>query len=136
MPRNKKLFIRFFPVPKGERSVNRFLTEADPIYGFTSKPKGLVYEVGVSCYYAHEQDGGYIPYAVWAWGQPNPFCGMNWYCYASPADVEEAFLVGGEEVGKGQDGEPLIRNVKVISRLKRHKESDTYRKIRPQRKRR
>jgi hypothetical protein len=125
----KPLYIRFGAVPRGQHSTNWYLTEADPYYGFKSKPKRPVKEIGVSCYYAHRQDGGFIPYAVWAFGEPNTSVGMDWYCYGQASEHENALLLEGDEVGKGQDGEPLIRNVKVVAKLTWHPKSETYRRV-------
>ncbi len=36
------------------------------------------------------------------------------------------YLVTGEEAGRGSDGEPLLKNVKILAKLTFGKENDGY----------
>ena len=98
------MFIRYGKVPEDERSTIWFR-------GSESKGK----EDGVSVYEAHETlDGTYAPVIPYP---PNEDALDDYYHYLRYY-TGEVYLVDGDVVGKGSDGEPLIRNVKIIKKLK------------------
>ena len=105
---NKRYYIRFGKIPPTERS---------RVYG---GGEVVGEEVGVSCYDAAYIDG------KWRIVYPNPCkettvdtlhglilgcCGVNKF------EDNDAFLITGDRVGYGSDGEPLVRNITVIANI-------------------
>lgn len=113
----KRYYIRFGKIPPTERS--RIHSGGDVIGE----------EIGVSCYDAAYIDG------EWRIVYPNPCkectvdtlhgfilgcCGVNKF------EDNDAYLITGDKVGYGSDGEPLIRNVRVIANI-----TDQFKYIKP-----
>lgn len=90
------VYIRFGELPAGGRSRNHATGQL---------------EAGISCYRARRRvDGGYelvssgLPYAAIA--------------AAMGAYGNTVLLIAGEECGRGSDGEPVLRDVQVLGRLR------------------
>jgi hypothetical protein len=86
------LYIRFGRLPRSGRSRNHDTGEL---------------EAGVSCYPAVEQDG-IIQFAPDGVANPLSFLDLI---------HRPAYLVTGEEVGEGSDGEPLLHRPRVLAKL-------------------
>jgi len=96
MDATEPVYIRFGELPAGGRSRNHATGQL---------------EAGVSCYRARRRvDGGYelvssgLPYATIA--------------AAMGAYGNTVLLIAGEECGLGSDGEPVLRDVQVLGRLR------------------
>lgn len=89
------VYIRFGTLPRGGRSRNH--------------ATGAL-ESGVSCYRARRRvDGGYV--------LTGP--GLGFAAIAAAAGMyDAALLITGEECGRGSDGEPLLRRVRTLARLR------------------
>lgn len=105
---SKRYYIRFGRIPPNERSR---IYRGDEIIGE---------ELGVSCYDAAFIDG------EWRIIYPNPCkeCTVDTLhglilgcCGRNKFDDNDAYLLTGDKVGVGSDGEPLIRNVKVVANI-------------------
>lgn len=98
-------FIRFGDIPKDERSV---------IYKGSGDGKYLYgYEIGVSCYHASKIDGKYHIVLSHITKTTLNTLHSLYYCF----EREKCFLVSGDLVGYGTDGEPLIKNVKILQTI-------------------
>jgi hypothetical protein len=98
----KPLYIRFGDMPSNGKS---------KIYGGEDEEIGE--EDGVSVYPAFEADGNIVL------GLTLPITKTTLYTQQHLLEYDDrpCYLVSGDRVGKGTDGEPLIRNVSVIKRL-------------------
>lgn len=110
-------FIRYGEIPPGERSINFIKMSLDDNADFTHeckynpvvaysfvKEKDL--EIGVSCFYADKDE---LPIIENEKQQKSYEIRIKEKCVA--------YLVSGNEVGKGIDGEPLIRDIKIIKKI-------------------
>lgn len=110
---NNLIYIRFGKIPKDERSKkgNGFIGDGYECIG---------YEKGVSVWNAVLLNDGYHLVApingnscthgdFSSMAFPDDCCGCN--------PNKKIYVVSGDEVGKGADNEPLIRNVKIIKEL-------------------
>lgn len=105
-------YIRFGAIPKNERS-----KKGNGVLGDGYKCVG--YEEGVSVWNAVKIHGKWclvIPHGnscthgdITRAAFPDNCLGCN------PQDL--IFLVDGDEVGTGSDGEPLLKNIKVLAKL-------------------
>ncbi|MCM1214152.1 MAG: hypothetical protein NC548_06480 [Lachnospiraceae bacterium] len=102
---SEQYYIRFGKIPEDEVSTIRY--------------HGILVgtEIGVSCYYGVEIDG------VWHVVFPNPSncntidtlqCFVGGEGPGAPSDSLVAYVITGDKVGIGCDGEPLVKNVKII----------------------
>lgn len=108
---NRKKYIRFGNIPKNEQS------------GIYKGDNKIGEELGVSVYDTKFIDGSWrvvLPEKLSSkaahslYGLLNNVLQDEWEV-ERPSDV---FLVTGEEIGKGRDNEPLIKNVKILNRIK------------------
>lgn len=110
---NNLIYIRFGEIPKDERSKKGNGCVGD---GYEC----IGYENGVSVWNAILLDDGYHLVApingnscthgdFSSMAFPDDCCGCN--------PNKKIYVVSGDEVGKGADNEPLIRNVKIIKEL-------------------
>jgi len=108
---SKSLYIRFGDIPKDEKS---------KIYSGETE---IGTERGVSVYPAFENLAGNI-----VLGLSLPITKTSLYTqqHLLEYDNRACYLVSGDYVGKGTDGEPLLRNVKIVREIKdfRVKQSD------------
>jgi len=98
-----------------------------PIDGISRIYRGEVLigeEKGVSCYYGVQLKG------KWHIIIPNPLkigaiqtleslinqVTEEWY-KVNPKDKSKIYLIDGEEIGIGSDGEPILKNVKIIKEI-------------------
>lgn len=77
-------------------------------------------EKGVSVFEAHkDRNGNYLPVP------PSPLNESGWNDYTMWLyyrwNDEPKFIVTGDVVGIGTDNEPLLRNIKIISKVERNK---------------
>lgn len=99
----KQKYIRFGDIPKGERStIWRVETEI-------GKEQG----VSVYDYFCTDNDtiGVVLPLPITE-NALNTFTNLVKY------DDRPCYLVEGDCVGKGSDGEPLLRNVNIVKQIK------------------
>ena len=96
------LFIRFGEIPEDERST---------IYSY-GKESGK--EQGVSCYRAIIDENDVIHICL-----PLPFTESRWNVLQGfiHYDDRNAYIITGNIVGYGSEGEPLITNVKIVRNL-------------------
>jgi hypothetical protein len=116
---NRKLYLRFKRIPKNGRS------------GIYRSGKRIGTEVGVSVFELENINGELrLVFPVRIADNtihnldetPEGYCNdfsMLWHEFIQ--GLIPAYLVSGNEVGKGNDGEPVLENVKIITRLKRPK---------------
>lgn len=115
----KKVYLRFKRIPKcGKsgiyRSGKRIGTEAGVSVFELENINGelrLVFPVRIDGNTIHNLDE-----------TPEGYCNdfsMLWHEFAQ--GLIPAYLVAGIEIGKGNDGEPVLENVEIITRLKRPK---------------
>lgn len=97
----KQLYVRFGDIPSNEKS---------KIYRGEEE---IGYENGVSVYPAFELNGNIVL------GLTLPITMTTLYTqqHLLEYDNRPCYLVSGDYVGKGTDGEPLIRNISIIKRL-------------------
>lgn len=100
---NKSLYIRFGDIPKNEKS---------KVYNGEIE---IGTEKGVSVYPAFEDSEGNI-----VLGLSLPITKTSLYTqqHLLEYDNRPCYLVSGDYVGKGTDGEPLLRNIKIIREIK------------------
>lgn len=99
----KQKYIRFGDIPKGERStIWRVETEIGK-------------EQGVSVYDCLCTDNDTIGVVL-----PLPITenALNTFTNLVKYDDRPCYLVEGDCVGKGSDGEPLLRNVNIVKQVK------------------
>lgn len=108
-------YIRFGEVPQNEKSVNFLKLTFDQqddfsfacdMVGYDEAVKRLpesCFEPGISAFEAVD-------------GMPD-LLNMRLVSSLSNRLEDSAYLVEGEEVGRGNDGEPLLKNVKIIRKL-------------------
>ena len=95
----KSLYIRFGEIPLNERS---------GIYKNTGEVK-VGEELGGSCY-----RGVVIDDKVYIIMPHNPSSTYYWLIDAYNRKEIPLYIINGDEVGEGSDGEPLLRNVVVL----------------------
>lgn len=100
---HKPLYIRFGDIPKNEKS---------KVYNGEIE---IGTEKGVSVYPAFEDSEGNI-----VLGLSLPITKTSLYTqqHLLEYDNRACYLVSGDYVGKGTDGEPLLRNIKIIREIK------------------
>lgn len=108
-----KIYIRFGEIPENEQSKigNGAIGEGYKCIG---------YEIGVSVWDAVLLDDGYHLVAPIN-GNSATYGDFSSYafpddCYGCRPD-DKIYVVSGDEVGKGSDNEPLLKNVKIIKQL-------------------
>ena len=110
---NQPVYIRFGEIPENERS-----KRGNGIIGDGYKCVG--YEDGVSVWDAVLLDDGYHLVAPLNGNSATYGDFSNDAfpddCYGVKPD-DKIYVVTGDEVGKGADNEPLLRNVKIIEQL-------------------
>lgn len=119
MMTNCKVYIRFGLIPKDDRS--------------TIKSHGEVIgkEIGVSVWECEIKKDKY--HMVFPKNPTEHTADDFDYMMNLYTENDDIFLVTGTEVGKGSDGEPLLRNIKVIRQLKRSEiGNDRYYQKNPQ----
>lgn len=102
IPEKETYYIRFGDIPENEES---------KIY---CGEQEVGTEKGVSVYPAFKANGN------WVIGLTLPITKTSLYTqqHLLEYDSKPCYLVTGNCVGKGSDGEPLIKNVKVVSEIK------------------
>lgn len=112
---DKHLYIRFGDIPSDEKS---------KIY---RNEEEIGFEEGVSVYPAFETNGDIII------GLSMPITKTTLHTQQHLLEYENrpCYLVTGDYVGKGSDGEPLIKNIRIIKeinhyRIKQDKKNNTY----------
>lgn len=102
------MYIRFGEIPEGERS------------GVYHAGELVRKEDGVSVYDAKIDDWGNVSVCL-----PLPINANTLDTFRNLVEYEHrnCYLVSGEYIGKGSDNEPLIRNVKIIEKIK-YREKD------------
>lgn len=100
------MYIRFGDIPTNEQST---IYRGDEEIGI---------EKGVSVYHAVINDNGDVEICITL-----PITRTTLYTFQHLVEYDNrpCYLVDGEYVGRGSDGEPLIKNVKIIKEI-------TYRK--------
>ena len=99
----KLRYMRFGDIPKGERST--VWNVETPV----KKERGVsVY----NCLYVDDDIIGVVLPLPITEGALNTFTNIVKY------DDRPCYLVEGDCVGKGSDGEPLLRNVKIVKQIK------------------
>ena len=98
----KPKYIRFGGIPEGEKS-----------FAWNIEGEVIREEPGVSVYHAVRIDG------QWHIVFPMPITTMSLNTILAFLQYKKCrvFLVTGDEVGKGSDNEPCIRNVKIVEEL-------------------
>lgn len=113
---DKSLYIRFGDIPiNGKSKIYNGEIEIDT-------------EEGVSVYPAFEDKEGNI---ILGLNLPITKTSLHTQQYLLEYDSRPCYLVTGDYVGKGTDGEPLLKNVRIIKeiksyRIKQDKENNTY----------
>ena len=99
----RKLYIRYKEIPSNNKS------------GIYNGDKKIGEEIGVSVWNAKYKRGRWFPVLPKRITKftLDDFSGMM-QCYST------VLLVSAKEIGKGSDGEPVVRNIKVKKRLKRY----------------
>lgn len=102
----KQKYIRFGDIPINEQSA---IYRGEELIG---------YESGVSVYYAFILDDNTI-----VLGLSFPITKTTLYTqqHLLEYDNRPCYLVEGDYIGNGTDGEPLIKNVKIISEIKNYR---------------
>lgn len=96
----KSLYIRFGEIPKNEKS---------SIYKIDEK---IGEEIGVSCY-----RGVIYEDKVYILMPHIPSSTYYWLIDAYNRKEIPLYIINGDEVGEGSDGEPLLRNVVVLKEV-------------------
>ena len=96
------MFIRFGEIPENERS------------GIFRGEDSIGEEIGVSVYDANIDEVGNVSVGI-----PLPLTKSTLDTFIGFVEYQnrKCYLVDGEVVGRGADGEPLIQNVKVIKEI-------------------
>lgn len=100
----KRLYIRFGDVPTNERS---------KIYRGEEE---IGIENGVSVYPAYYDANGNITLGL---SLPITPTSLHTQQHLLEYDDRPCYLVTGDYIGKGTDGEPLIRNIEILKEIKR-----------------
>lgn len=113
---NKSLYIRFGDIPTNGKS---------KVYNGEIE---IGIEEGISVYPAFEDKEGNI---ILGLNLPITKTSLHTQQHLLEYDNRPCYLVTGDYVGKGTDGEPLIKNVRIIKeikpyRIKQDKENNTY----------
>ena len=105
-----RLYIRFGKIPINEQSKKGNGCSGDG-------HKWIGYENGVSVWNAVKLDDGYHLVAP---NKPNSCTYGDFSMHAFPDETlgcderRKIYIVTGDEIGKGSDNEPLIKNVKIL----------------------
>lgn len=108
-------YIRFGEIPPGERSVNFIKMTLDQAEDFS-----VALEIEGPKVYEYEEFRPFLENGVSAFDCVNGLPKIDSLELATSLSarlVEPAFLVEAEEVGRGRDNEPLVKNIKVIKKI-------------------
>ena len=95
------LYIRFGTIPEDEQSNQK--------QRFVNVGK----EVGVSCYRAHCIDDKYLPVIPIPCTE-DTLCTLDYCLLESSRGNRPVYLISGDVVGKGIEGEPLLQNITIL----------------------
>lgn len=99
-------FIRIGEIPEKEKSSINL--------GSGDGKRFIGYEIGVSCYHATKVDDEYhivLPHVTKS--TIGTLYGLIEYNYSN----DKSYLIEGDLVGYGTDGEPLVKNIKIIKEI-------------------
>ena len=95
------LYIRFGDIPENEQSNKK--------QNFTTIGK----EDGVSCYNVTELNDKYVPIIPIPCTE-DTLCTIDYCLLESSKGERPVFLISGDLVGRGIEGEPLLRNITIV----------------------
>ena len=95
------LYIRFGDIPENEQSNKK--------QNFTTIGK----EDGVSCYCVTELNDRYVPVIPIPCTE-DTLCTIDYCLLESSKGERPVFLISGDLVGRGIEGEPLLKNITIV----------------------
>lgn len=116
------MYLRFGEIPENEQSINWWKVRLADQEDFSWTYREYGYEYALDCIRNLDEalEDGVSVFELDENGTPvleNDALRTTYESYLSRKD-RKAYIVDGDEVGKGADNEPLLKNVRIIEEVK------------------
>lgn len=111
------LFLRFGEIPKNENSINFLKLTFDEIDEVQDYVDMLGYDEAIENIPEYALEDGVSCFSLDEAGKPilNNMRLLKSFC--SRINEEKAYIIDAEQIGIGNDGEPLVKNIKITEML-------------------
>lgn len=111
------LFLRFGEIPKNEKSINFLKLTFDEIDEFQDYVNMLGYNEAIENIPEYALEDGVSCFSLDETGKPilNNMRLLKSFCLR--INKEKAYIINAEQTGIGNDGEPLVKNIKITEML-------------------
>lgn len=111
------LFLRFGEIPKNEKSINFLKLTFDEIDEFKDYVNMLGYAEAIENIPEYALEDGVSCFSLDETGKPilNNMRLLKSFCIR--INEEKAYIIDAEQIGIGNDGEPLVKNIKITEIL-------------------
>lgn len=116
------MYLRFGEIPENEQSINWWKVRLSDQEAFSWAYKAYGYEEALNCIRNLDEalEDGVSAFEIDENGNPvlgNDALKATYESYLSRKD-RKVYLVDGDEIGKGADNEPLLKNVRILKEVK------------------